>query len=95
MTAYRQQALICAAMLQSGPGRPRDLKAMAPDAAKILLGNVYGWFVRVERGLYALTEQGRAALIRWPQTLPNVPHDIVGCPEQELLPGDSSLLRFS
>jgi hypothetical protein len=67
MTAYRQQALICAAALAAGPSRPRDLKAQAPDAAKILLGNVYGWFDRPGRGLYALNEAGRAALRRWPQ----------------------------
>ena len=66
MTAYRQQALACAAALARGPGRPRDLKGLIPGAPKILLRNVYGWFVRQERGLYALTEQGRAALGRWP-----------------------------
>ncbi len=65
MTAYRQQALACAAALSRGPGRPRDLKGSIPDAPKILLRNVYGWFVRQERGLYALSEQGRAALSRW------------------------------
>jgi len=70
MTAYRQQALACAALLANGPCRPRDIKALVPDAPKILLGNVYGWFARVERGLYALTDDGRAALIRWPQ-IPN------------------------
>ena len=70
MTAYRQQALVCAALLAKGPCRPRDIKASVPDAAKILLGNVYGWFVRIERGVYALTDAGRAALVRWPQTLP-------------------------
>jgi len=67
MTAYRQQALICAAALAAGPLRPRDLRARAPDAAKILLGNVYGWFDRPGRGLYALNEAGRAALRQWPQ----------------------------
>ncbi len=67
MTAYRQQALICAAALASGPSRPRDLKQRAPDAAKILLGNVYGWFDRPGRGLYALNEAGRAALRQSPQ----------------------------
>lgn len=66
MTAYRQQALACAAALSQGPGRPRDLKATAPDAPKILRRNVYGWFDRVERGVYSLTESGREALTRWP-----------------------------
>jgi hypothetical protein len=65
MTAYRQQALACAAALSDGPRRPRELKAAMPDAPKILLQNVYGWFVRVERGVYALTDSGRAALMRW------------------------------
>jgi hypothetical protein len=67
MTAYRQQALACAAAMAKGPRRPRDLKVEMPDAQKILRDNVYGWFDRVERGLYRLTEAGRAALARWPQ----------------------------
>jgi hypothetical protein len=66
MTAYRQQALACAAMLQAGPGRPRDLRAVAPDAGQILLRNVYGWFERAGRGVYRLTALGEAALRRWP-----------------------------
>jgi hypothetical protein len=70
MTAYRQQALACALAMTLGPKRPRDLKSTIPDAAKILQGNVYGWFARVERGLYALTDAGRAALERWPQRRP-------------------------
>jgi hypothetical protein len=67
MTAYRQQALTCAAALAAGPQRVRDLKPESPDAAKILLHNVYGWFARVERGVYELTTAGHAALKRWPQ----------------------------
>lgn len=67
MTAYRQQALACAAAMAEGPKRPRDLKVILADAPKILQGNVYGWFERVERGWYALTPEGRAALERWPQ----------------------------
>lgn len=70
MTAYRQQALSCAAALSAGPLRPRDLKPAAPDAPKILGRNVYGWFVRAERGIYALTDAGRQALLRWPQDAP-------------------------
>lgn len=67
MTAYRQEALACAAQLAQGPRRPRDLKCQAPNAPKILLSNVYGWFLRPERGLYDLTDAGRQALQRWPQ----------------------------
>jgi hypothetical protein len=66
MTAYRQQALACAAVLAGGSQRVRDLRQSMPDAPKILQGNVYGWFVREERGIYALTKAGRVALERWP-----------------------------
>jgi hypothetical protein len=64
MTAYRQQALACAGALRNGPGRPRDMAAVAPDAGRILLRNVYGWFERAERGVYRLTVAGQAALAR-------------------------------
>lgn len=67
MTAYRQQALACASALSQGPRRVRDLRPEIPDAPKILLHNVYGWFDRTERGVYILTEAGQAALRRWPQ----------------------------
>ena len=60
MTAYRQQALLCAEALRAGPRRPRDIKALAPDAGKILLSNVYGWFERVKPGIYQLSTLGRA-----------------------------------
>ena len=69
MTAYRQRALACAAALAQGPRRLRDLKANIQDAPKILRGNVYGWFVPVERGVYTLSESGRAALLCWPQSV--------------------------
>jgi hypothetical protein len=74
MTAYRQQALGCASALAGGPRRVRDLREKFPDAGKILLHNVYGWFDRAERGVYVLTEAGRAALKRWPQQ----PVDVAG-----------------
>jgi len=70
MTAYRQQALAYASALSQGPQRVRDLRKEIPEAGKILLHNVYGWFDRTERGIYALTEAGRAALKRWPQYAP-------------------------
>ncbi|MBF2717747.1 DUF2161 family putative PD-(D/E)XK-type phosphodiesterase [Agrobacterium vitis] len=67
MTAYRQNALACAAILSGGPMRVGDVRKTVPDAGKILLSNVYGWFERVERGVYGLTDSGRDALRRWPQ----------------------------
>lgn len=67
MTAYRQRALLCAEALRRGQTRPRDLKALAADAGRILLDNVYGWFDRTGKGSYALNEEGLRALERWPQ----------------------------
>jgi hypothetical protein len=64
MTAYRQDALRCAAMLEAGPATVRVIRAGAdvPRAAGILQSNVYGWFERVERGVYALSPRGREAI---------------------------------
>ncbi len=67
MTAYRQQALGCASALAAGPLRVKEIRASVPDAGKILQGNVYGWFERVERGVYGLTPVGHDALQRWQQ----------------------------
>jgi hypothetical protein len=69
MTAYRQQALACAAALAQGPRKVRELRPDMPDAPKILRHNHYGWFDRAERGIYVLTDAGHAALKRWPQQL--------------------------
>jgi len=70
MTAYRQQALACAMALSEAPARPRDLRIVTPDAAKILQSNVYGWFERIERGIYGLSDGGKAALVHWADALP-------------------------
>lgn len=66
VTAYRQEALRIAAVLAAqGAQRPAILRlnAEAPNAGRILFDNVYGWFDRVERGIYALTPAGQAALL--------------------------------
>jgi len=70
MTAYRQQALGLAAAIGDGTTRPRDVTAAFPDAAKILRGNVYGWFEKIDRGTYRLTDAGRAGLETWVDHLP-------------------------
>lgn len=65
VTAYRQEALRVASVLQArGPQKPAVLRldAEAPNAGRILLEDVYGWFERVERGIYTLTPAGVQAL---------------------------------
>lgn len=65
MTAYRQDALKCAGHLAtSGPARIRDVKAATrvERAPGIFRDNVYGWFAKVERGVYDLSGEGHKAL---------------------------------
>lgn len=68
MTAYRQAALRCARALHAGgvtkASRVRDETGVA-RAGEILRRDPYGWFERVERGHYRLSEGGRAALEHW------------------------------
>jgi hypothetical protein len=76
VTAYRQDALRCLRTLAaSGPMRVAALRAAAevPAAARIVQRNVYGWFARTARGTYALTDGGRAALIRFAEALAALP----------------------
>ena len=72
MTAYRQQAIRCLEVLADGPLTLRAMRAAAagPSAAAIVSRDVYGWFERVERGVYRLTDAGRAALVSWADHLP-------------------------
>jgi len=65
MTAYRQVALDCAAAMRDGPKRPRDLRDITPKAGTILYDNVYGWFERVQNGVYRLAPLGIEALTTW------------------------------
>jgi hypothetical protein len=64
MTAYRQDCMVCATSLLAGPQSPKQLKTLVERAPAILRRNVYGWFVRESRGVYGLTELGRAAVER-------------------------------
>jgi hypothetical protein len=65
MTAYRQDALRLARLLGAqGPKKAKDLRVAAgvERAGAILQRDVYGWFERVERGVYALSPRGEQAL---------------------------------
>lgn len=65
MTAYRQQALRCAELLAAnGPMKLAAMRSLAdvPNVASILQSDVYGWFERVERGVYTITPKGRQGL---------------------------------
>ncbi len=65
MTAYRQDALRCAAVLsRAGPARAM-LVARATGVARagpLMRADHYGWFERVDKGTYALSPRGVAAV---------------------------------
>ena len=64
VTAYRQDAeKLAACLAKEGPMKGAALvKATGvTTATRMMAINHYGWFVRVERGVYGLTEEGRAA----------------------------------
>lgn len=68
VTAYRQDALACAAYLaESGPEKGALIaKATGVKAAtRIMRDNHYGWFHKVEKGVYGLTEAGQQGLKDW------------------------------
>jgi hypothetical protein len=68
MTAYRQRALAIAHFLQKqGPTKASHIARTLrePKAREFLYRNVYGWFDRVSRGVYALSPRGKQEIPLW------------------------------
>lgn len=64
MTAYRQDALRCVRLLsEAGPTKASVVAGHTgvPTARRLMADDHYGWFERIERGVYALTPKGEAA----------------------------------
>ena len=73
MTGYRQDALTCALhLLEYGPARGADIVKITgiARATQVMYSNHYGWFERVEKGIYALTEKGRTEHQNWLRPTP-------------------------
>jgi hypothetical protein len=65
VTAYRENALQIACYLDAmGPMSPKQLRELGtgPKTQSILYSDFYGWFERVDRGLYGLKAAGREEL---------------------------------
>lgn len=72
ITAYRQDALRCARHLSAnGPTKAAHVANAtgATRAAVIMRADHYGWFERVERGVYALTPKGAEGLETFAEAL--------------------------
>jgi hypothetical protein len=42
--------------------RPRDLKTITPKAGQMLRDNYYGWFEKIDKGVYGLSADGLKAV---------------------------------
>ena len=65
MTVYRQDALRCLKMLSdNGPSKGAVVAAetSVANATALMANNHYGWFERVEKGIYGLTTDGEKAV---------------------------------
>ena len=72
VTAYRQDALRCALYLAESGTEKGSLVAKATGvktATRLMRENHYGWFKKVEKGVYDLTTQGRQGLTDWSESL--------------------------
>lgn len=70
MTAYRENAILIACCLaRFGPMSPRALRELGTGQRTlgILSNNHYGWFQRVDRGIYQITAQGIEDLKSYPE----------------------------
>jgi hypothetical protein len=68
VTSYRQDALkVAACLADHGPGKGAVVAAATgvPKATAIMAADHYGWFERVETGIYMLTPKGVAGLAAW------------------------------
>ena len=72
VTGYRQDAIKCATYLINAGAEKGALVAKATGvkaATAIMRDNHYGWFVKVEAGVYGLTKAGLKGLEDWQHAL--------------------------
>lgn len=74
ITAYRERAIRIAYYLSEQPMKLKDLKAITQEdkCSSILQKNFYGWFERVERGIYVLTPLGKEELLKYEHVLQSI-----------------------
>jgi len=70
LTAYRQRSIRIAEYmntLSSCTGMQVNKAIQEPQATQFLYNNHYGWFNKVSRGVYTLSEKGKTELVEWQQ----------------------------
>lgn len=79
MTTYKENCIhIACCLLQSGPLSPKSLREMGTGekTLTILNKNYYGWFERIRKGIYMISDTGKSELHAFPD-LYNHYHEIV------------------
>ena len=69
-TAYTEKCINIACILDKyGPLSPREIRGYGGDEScgYILRYNAYGWFERIEKGLYGITLEGRKGIMEYPE----------------------------
>ena len=72
VTAYRQDALRCVKFLKTtGASKVSEIVAQTKvdRTAAILRRDVYGWFMKLDRGIYSLSPKGEAAIVTFADVL--------------------------
>ena len=75
VTAYRQDAIRCLVTLhQQGPTKASEVAKLVKvgRARDIMADDHYGWFERVERGIYAITPRGKVAMNEYKHEIENL-----------------------
>jgi len=71
VTAYKELALLALDFMRDGEKSTKELRdyTKRKKVVDILQKNYYGWFVRVSRGVYDLTDAGRNALNEYAEVM--------------------------
>ena len=89
-TAYRENAIhIACCLFTQGKTTPAALRALGtgPKTLSILRFNAYGWFERVDHGVYALSAHGEEdSGGSWPELKKTLPRHGAPCRETSALP---------
>lgn len=74
ITAYRELALLALYYIKDDPKSTLDLRnyTKTKKVTRLLQDNYYGWFERLERGVYTITEQGKQALIDYAEIIDKI-----------------------
>jgi hypothetical protein len=70
MTAYKESSIHIAFLLeQNGPLSPKSLRELGTGdkTQSILHKNYYGWFEKIQRGIYRISEKGKKELQSFPE----------------------------